>query len=91
MNSTVSLCHLELFYLGLDVALGEVLDVGQLEVHLSQPHQDAVAGRLKLLPLADEVLTEKRTEGLVTTSRAVSHSENAWRSYKSVIRKICSM
>lgn len=46
----------ELLYLGLDVALGEVLDVGQLEVHLSQPHQDAVAGRLKLLPLADEVL-----------------------------------
>lgn len=46
----------ELLYLGLDVALREVLDVGQLEVHLSQPHQDAVAGRLELLPLADEVL-----------------------------------
>lgn len=49
----------ELLDLGLDVALGEVLDVGQLEVHLSQPHQDAVAGRLKLLPLADEVLKVK--------------------------------
>lgn len=48
----------ELLYLGLDVALGEVLDVGQLEVHLSQPHQDAVAGRLELLPLADEVLKQ---------------------------------
>lgn len=52
----IALRYPELLYLGLDVALGEVLDVGQLEVHLSQPHQDAVAGRLELLPLADEVL-----------------------------------
>lgn len=53
----------ELLYLGLDVALGEVLDVGQLEVHLSQPHQDAVAGRLELLPLADEVLGGGSSKG----------------------------
>lgn len=65
------LCHLrtniqtlcpsypELFYLGLYVTLREVLYVGQLEVHLSQPHQDAVSCRLKLLSLADEVLKEQ--------------------------------
>lgn len=56
------MCYPELFYLGLDVALGEVLDVGQLEVHLSQPHQDAVAGCLKLLSLADEVLNEEESK-----------------------------
>lgn len=50
----------ELFYLGLDITLREVLYVGQLEVHLSQPNQDAVSGRLKLLSLADEVLREQR-------------------------------
>lgn len=50
----------ELFYLGLDITLGEVLYVGQLEVHLSQPNQDALSGRLKLLSLADEVLREQR-------------------------------
>lgn len=49
----------ELFYLGLYVTLREVLDVGQLEVHLSQPHQDNVSCRLKLLPLADEVLNKQ--------------------------------
>lgn len=52
--------HLELFYLGLNVTLREVLYVGQLEVHLRQPHQDAVSCRLKLLSLADEVLHEQR-------------------------------
>lgn len=46
----------ELFDFGLNVTLGEMLDVGQLEVHLSEPHQDAVPRRLKLLPLADEML-----------------------------------
>lgn len=48
----------ELFDLGLDVTLGEVLDVGELQVHLSQPHQNAVSDRLKLLALADEVLQD---------------------------------
>ena len=48
----------ELLDLGLDVTLREVLDVGELQVHLCQPHQDAVPGRLKLLPPADEVLQE---------------------------------
>lgn len=46
----------ELFDFGLYVTLGEVLYVGELQVHLSQPHQDAVTCSLKLLPLADEVL-----------------------------------
>lgn len=50
----------ELFYLGLDITLREVLYVGQLEIHLSQPNQDAVSGCLKLLSLADEVLREQR-------------------------------
>lgn len=48
--------HPELFDLGLDVTLGEVLDVGELQVHLGQPHQDGVSGRLKLFPLTDKVL-----------------------------------
>lgn len=61
-QNTVSVCYPELFYLGLDVTLREVLDVGQLEVHLSQPHQDAVAGCLELLSLADEVLKEEEQE-----------------------------
>lgn len=56
---SVCLSHPELFNLGLNITLREVLYVGQLEVHLRQPHQDAVSGRLKLLPLADEVLNEQ--------------------------------
>lgn len=53
------LSHPELFYLCLYVTLGEVLYVGQLEVHFSQPHQDTVSCRFKLLSLADEVLREQ--------------------------------
>lgn len=37
-----------------------MLDVGQLEVHLREPHQDAVPRRLKLLPLTNEVLFNQR-------------------------------
>lgn len=61
-QNTVSVCYPELLDLGLDVTLGKVLDVGQLQVHLSQPHQDAVARRLKLLSLADEVLEEEQQQ-----------------------------
>lgn len=56
----VSFAYPELFYLGLYITLREVLYVGQLEVHLGQPHQDAVSCRLKLLSLADEVLNDQR-------------------------------
>lgn len=58
--TSIGVSHPELFYLGLNVTLREVLYVGQLEVHLRQPHQDAVSCRLKLLSLADEVLYEQR-------------------------------
>lgn len=71
-EKTAWVCYPELFDLGLDVALREVLDVGQLEVHLRQPHQDAVAGCFKLLPLADEVLEEEQQEVSHTTSWAVN-------------------
>lgn len=57
MHSKLS--HPELFYLCLYVTLGEVLYVGELEVHLSQPHKDTVSCRLKLFSLADEVLQEQ--------------------------------
>ncbi len=57
---SVCLSYPELFYLGLNITLREVLYVCQLQVHLSQPHQDAVPCRLKLFSLADEVLNEQR-------------------------------
>lgn len=60
IQELIFLSYPELFYLGLYVTLREVLYVGQLEVHLCKPHQDAVSCRLKLLPLADEVLYEQR-------------------------------
>lgn len=46
----------ELFDLGLNVTLREVLDVGQLQVHLCQPNQNAISGCLKLLSLTNKVL-----------------------------------
>lgn len=54
--TTLEQTYPELFDLGLNVTLREVLDVGQLQVHLCQPHQDAVSGRLKLLSLTNKVL-----------------------------------
>ena len=59
----VSLCfvrsHVELLYLVMDVALWKVLDVGELQVQLRQPHQHALSGAFKVLPLAGEILREK--------------------------------
>lgn len=63
----LDLSHPELFYLCLYVTLGEVLYVGQLEVHLSQPHENTVSRRLKLFSLADEVLWEQN-ETIETTA-----------------------
>lgn len=51
--------HVELPHLVLDVAGGEVLHVGQLEVHLREPHQDPLAGPLEVLPLGGEVLQDQ--------------------------------
>lgn len=50
--------HVELLNLVMDVALGKVFDVGELQVQLSQPHEHVLSGALKLLPLAGEILRE---------------------------------
>lgn len=50
--------HVELLDLVVDVALGKVLHVCELQVQLGQPHQHAVSGAFKLLPLAGEKLTK---------------------------------
>ena len=55
--------YVELPHLVLDVALGEVLHVGELEVHLSQPDQDGLARAFKVLPLRGEVLGKHRDQG----------------------------
>lgn len=47
-------------HLVMDVAFTEMLDIGKLQVHLCQPHQNSVPRPLKLLPLRSEVLC--RTE-----------------------------
>ena len=51
--------YLELLYFSLNITLREVLNVGELQIHLRQPHQNAVPCRLKLLPLANEMLERK--------------------------------
>ena len=37
-----------------------MLNISELQIHLCQPHQDAVPGSLKLLPLANEMLDMER-------------------------------
>lgn len=51
--------HVQLPHLVLDVALGEVLHVGELQVHLGEPDQDPLAGSLKVLSLRRKVLPEQ--------------------------------
>lgn len=58
-NEVMRTPHVELLNLVMDVALGEMLHVGELQVQLSQPHQHALSGALKLLPLAGKVLGDK--------------------------------
>lgn len=48
--------HVELLDLVVDVALRKMLHVCELQVQLGQPHQHAVPGAFKLLPLAGEIL-----------------------------------
>ncbi len=52
--------NLQLFHLVLEMALWEVLHIGQLEVYLSQPDKEALTGSLKLFSLAREMLNEKK-------------------------------
>lgn len=54
--------HIELLYLVMDVALWEMFHVGELQVQFSQPHQHVLSGALKLLPLAGEVLRDRRRQ-----------------------------
>lgn len=54
--------HLELLYFSLNITLGKMLNVSELQIHLCQPHQDAVPCSLKLLPLANEMLDVERKE-----------------------------
>lgn len=48
--------YVELAHLVFGVALGEMLHVGQLQIHLGQPHQDALPRALKFFPLVGEML-----------------------------------
>lgn len=52
--------YVELSHLVFDVALGEVLHVGELEVHLCEPDQDPLTGPLEVFSLRGEVLQERR-------------------------------
>lgn len=74
MISVTKTSHLELFNFGLNVALREVLYVGQLKVHLSKPHQDAVSRRFKLLSLTNEVLRERNIKKDWTQHRTMNFS-----------------
>lgn len=53
--------YIELAHLVVGVALGEVLHVGQLQVHLRQPHQDALPRALEFFPLVGEMLQKGKT------------------------------
>lgn len=55
--------YVELSHLVFDVALGEVLHVGELEVHLCEPDQDPLTGALEVFSLRGEVLYEHRARG----------------------------
>lgn len=52
--------YVQLAHLVVGIALGEVLHVGQLQVHLCEPHQNALPGPLKFLPLIGEMLQKGR-------------------------------
>ena len=56
--------YVQLPHLVLDVALREVLHVGELQVHLCEPDQDPLTGSLKVFSLRGEVLqsTESRIQ-----------------------------
>ncbi len=46
----------------MDVALWKVFNVGELQVQLGQPHQHALPGAFKLLPLAGKILKGKEKD-----------------------------
>lgn len=48
--------YVQLAHLVVSIALREVLHVGQLQVHLREPHQDALPRALEFLPLVGEML-----------------------------------
>lgn len=52
--------YIQLAHLVVGVALREVLHVGQLQVHLRKPHENALPGPLEFFPLVGEML-RKRT------------------------------
>lgn len=49
----------ELSHLFVDVTFGEVLDISELQVHLSEPYQHSIPRSLKLLPLRCKVLQNR--------------------------------
>lgn len=66
----------KLFDFGLDITLREMLNISQLEVHLSQPHQYAVSSCLKLLPLANKVLESKQERNNLTNNTQATKSNS---------------
>lgn len=56
------------------MALCEVLHIGQLEVYLSQPDEEALTGSLKLFSLACEMLNEEKRVGEVCLRTQVNKS-----------------
>lgn len=59
----------------MDVTLGEVLHVGELQVQFGEPHLHVLPGALKLLPLAGEVLRDKE-EGITLSALFTGHTWN---------------
>lgn len=62
--SAVGGTHIELLDLVVDVALGEVLHVGELQVQFGEPHLHVLPGALELLPPAGEVLRDKEKDDI---------------------------
>lgn len=64
--------YLELLYLCLNITLWEVFYVGELQVHLCKPDQNAVTCRFKFFTLANEMLLNKRKREVTMRSKQFS-------------------
>lgn len=85
--------YVQLAHLVVGVALGEVLHVGQLQVHLCEPHQNALPGPLKFLPLIGEMLQKGRRDHICADGwvrvQADSKVTAGWTGSWNTHREIC--
>lgn len=66
--STWAVPHIELLYLLMDIALWKVLNVGELQIEVGQPHLQTFPGPFKFLPLTGEILWKKKAKQFITSS-----------------------